>query len=336
MLALPISLVFSLILLFLLGTLRARGPVVAGLVLLVAANVVQGAINAGAQYYGIAVLRAVQPVSAMLVPPAAWLALATAGLDRALRPRDALHLIGPVLALICSLALRDALDALIPAAYLGYGIAILLMLRRAGNALPRARLSAGGRPARLWAAIAAGLILSAVSDLVIVAAQIAGRTDLQPLIVSVTGSVILLGLGLLGISMQDDTGPSAEAAAPTGTIGPSEDDAALFARLEDHMTSRRAWADPDLTLGQLARRLHVPAKQLSIAVNRCSGDNISRYVNTHRVRAACAALRSGANVTTAMLDAGFATKSNFNREFSRVTGKAPSDWQGSDAAKPSV
>jgi AraC-like DNA-binding protein len=333
MLALPISLVFSLILLFLLGTLRARGPVVAGLVLLVAANVVQGAINAGAQYYGIAVLRAVQPVSAMLVPPAAWLALATAGLDRRLRPRDALHLIGPVLALICNLALRDALDALIPAAYLGYGIAILLTLRRAGNALPRARLSAGGRPARLWAAIAAGLVLSAVSDLVIVAAQIAGRTDLQPLIVSVTGSVILLGLGLLGISMQGDTGPSAEPSAPTG---PSEDDAALFARLEDHMNSRRPWADPDLTLGQLARRLHVPAKQLSIAVNRCSGDNISRYVNAHRVRAACAALRSGATVTAAMLDAGFATKSNFNREFARVTGKAPSDWQGSDAAKHPV
>ncbi|NJS38864.1 MAG: AraC family transcriptional regulator [Rhodobacteraceae bacterium] len=331
MLALPISLIFSLILLFLLASLRARGPVVAGLVLLVAANVLQGAVNAGAQYYGIAAMRAVQPVSAMLVPPAAWLALVTAGLDRALRPRDVLHLVGPALALICGFALRDALDALIPAAYLGYGLAILLVLRRAGHALPRARLSAGGRPALLWAAIAAGLMLSAASDLVIVAVQLAGRTDLQPLIVSITGSLVLLGLGLLGISMQDDTGPSAEEAAPTG---PSEDDADLFARLDAHMTSRRPWTDPDLTLGQLARRLHVPVKQLSSAVNRCSGENISRYVNAHRVRAACEALRSGASVTTAMLDAGFATKSNFNREFNRVTGMAPSEWQASAAFGP--
>ncbi len=74
----------------------------------------------------------------------------------------------------------------------------------------------------------------------------------------------------------------------------------------------------------------MPVKAVSIAVNRCTGDNISRYVNGHRVRAACQALRQGVSVTDAMLEAGFATKSNFNREFSRITGKSPSDWQAAD------
>ncbi len=32
------------------------------------------------------------------------------------------------------------------------------------------------------------------------------------------------------------------------------------------------------------------------------------------------------SVTEAMLSAGFNTKSNFNREFLRTTGQAPSDW----------
>jgi AraC-like DNA-binding protein len=34
-----------------------------------------------------------------------------------------------------------------------------------------------------------------------------------------------------------------------------------------------------------------------------------------------------ASVTTAMLDSGFNTKSNFNREFLRVTGASPSKWR---------
>ena len=325
MLTLPIPLVFALILLFLLATLRARGPVAAGLVALVAVNAAQGVVIAGGQHYGFATLRALQPVSAMLVPAIAWLALASAGFDRPLRPRDALHLIGPALSVALSLTARDGLDVLIPAAYLGYGIALFLRLRQ--SPLTRASLGSGGRLAMLWSAIALGLIFSALSDIAIVGVQIAGRADLQPVIVSVTGSLVLLGLGVLGIAMQAETGASAAEDLPSPASPPSEDDAALFARLDDLMRDRRPWRDPDLTLGQLARRLHVPVKALSVSVNRCTGDNISRYVNGHRVSAACQALRQGVSVTEAMLEAGFATKSNFNREFSRITGRSPSDWQ---------
>ena len=330
MLTLPIPLVFALILLFLLATLRARGPVAAGLVALVAVNAAQGVIIAGGQYYGFSALRALQPVSAMLVPPVAWLALASAGFDRPLRPRDALHLIGPALAVAASLSARDALDLLIPAAYLGYGTAVFLRLRQ--GPLTRASLGSGGRLAMLWDAIALGLVFSALSDIAIVGVQIAGRADLQPLVVSVTGSLVLLCLGVLGVAMQAETGASMAEDPPGPTLSPTatEDDAALFARLEDLMRDRRPWRDPDLTLGQLARRLHVPVKALSVAVNRCSGDNISRYVNGHRVGAACEALRQGMPVTEAMLEAGFATKSNFNREFSRITGRSPTDWQAAD------
>lgn len=32
-------------------------------------------------------------------------------------------------------------------------------------------------------------------------------------------------------------------------------------------------------------------------------------------------------VTTAMLESGFQTKSNFNREFRRVTGQSPANWR---------
>lgn len=32
-------------------------------------------------------------------------------------------------------------------------------------------------------------------------------------------------------------------------------------------------------------------------------------------------------ITEAMNEAGFSTKSNFNREFKRVTGLSPSEWR---------
>lgn len=92
------------------------------------------------------------------------------------------------------------------------------------------------------------------------------------------------------------------------------------------METERPWLDPDLTLARLARRLHVPVKQLSGAINRATGDNVSRHINAYRIRHACAVLESGQSVTEAMLASGFNTKSNFNREFRRVTGTVPSAY----------
>jgi AraC-like DNA-binding protein len=38
-------------------------------------------------------------------------------------------------------------------------------------------------------------------------------------------------------------------------------------------------------------------------------------------------LQAGDSVTVAMLGSGFNTKSNFNREFLRITGRTPSTWR---------
>lgn len=91
--------------------------------------------------------------------------------------------------------------------------------------------------------------------------------------------------------------------------------------------TRKLHLDPDLTFTRLARVLQVPVKSPSIAVNRSTGDSVSRYVNGYRIREACRTMEWGARVTEAMLACGFNTKSNFNREFRRVTGKAPSTWR---------
>ena len=49
------------------------------------------------------------------------------------------------------------------------------------------------------------------------------------------------------------------------------------------------------------------------------------------IRAACAALAEGASFSEAMLGAGFATRSNFHREFRRITGETPGAWLAAQA-----
>nr|WP_283776296.1 helix-turn-helix domain-containing protein [Stappia sp. WLB 29] len=100
-----------------------------------------------------------------------------------------------------------------------------------------------------------------------------------------------------------------------------------MARLDALLDQGGACLDPDLTLARLARRLHVPVKQLSVAINRTQGENVSRHVNGYRIRHACKLLVEGHGVTAAMLASGFNTKSNFNREFLRVTGETPSAYR---------
>ena len=103
-----------------------------------------------------------------------------------------------------------------------------------------------------------------------------------------------------------------------------EDFAPIFARVDRLMTDERLYADPDLTLNRLARRLHLPVRSVSRAVNGTTGMSVSRYVNGLRIAAAARALReTRAPVTQIMLANGFTTKSNFNREFSRIMGLTP-------------
>jgi AraC-like DNA-binding protein len=203
-----------------------------------------------------------------------------------------------------------------------YGVVMLLALYRGGE-LAHARLAAGEAPLRLWQWVACSLLLSGLSDLAIIAAVLAGYQTWIGWLVTVFSTASLAALGALMLAEE-----AASVAEPEeAQRPPTEADAALVARLEALMTDRELWRDADLTLSRVARRMAVPAKALSAAVNRVRGENISRVINRWRISHAAARLQAGASVTEAMLDAGFNTKSNFNREFLRVMGQSPTDWR---------
>jgi AraC-like DNA-binding protein len=88
------------------------------------------------------------------------------------------------------------------------------------------------------------------------------------------------------------------------------------------------FADPDINLSRMARRLHMPARDVSKAINQATELNVSQYVNGLRIEEACRVMQTTEiSITEVVFQCGFNTKSNFNREFLRVKGVAPSVWR---------
>jgi AraC-like DNA-binding protein len=327
MLVLPIPLITSLALGFLLLHLVLKGDRPWLFTALLAACALQGVVVSLAQYYGIALLRPVQPVTAALIPPLAWVTFQTTAV-RAFNPeRDLPHLAVPAFTAFCVAFVPVVLDLAIPGVFLIYGLLIAYALRDGSDAVPLARLETGNRPSLIWGGVALGLILSALSDVLIGLAMWNGVDWLKPVLVSLFTS---LSLGLVGalVLSQSVAGSQAAEPPPVQLPDPADEqrDADIMAQLNKLLEDESLYLDADLTLQRLARRLHLPAKQLSRAINRVTGDNDSRHVNGFRIRHACELLNAGANVTAAILESGFNTKSNFNREFLRVKGCSPSAW----------
>lgn len=111
----------------------------------------------------------------------------------------------------------------------------------------------------------------------------------------------------------------------------SDDDVKdIFARWEQVVAERELYKrEGGVTLEQAGKILVVPARQISQAINRIYGGSFSQYLNDCRVKAAQVLLRDNPEmpITTLMMEAGFSTKSNFNKEFLRVTGLSPSEYR---------
>lgn len=349
MLTLPLPVVVALALIF--TAVRAwiggdRGRWHPMLIVLVLAVAGQGLLVAAVQHYGFTGLRWLQPVIASAIPPLAWCAFLAVQL-RPLRARDAVHALVPLLVAACVRVWPDGLDLLVVAAFVGYGLALMRAVLPGAPELPLARLASGNLPRWLWRAVALSLLVSALGDALIYLDQLTQGGQSRAVLISVMSSLTLLALGSVALSSEWRTSETADegtddraAAMPAGSLASaaptsahadtdaddSSADPALLARLEAHMREARPWLNPDLTLVALARKLGVPSKALSAAVNQGHGENVARYVNRHRIEHACALLRQGQPVTTALYDSGFNTKSNFHREFLRIHGTTPTQW----------
>ncbi len=324
---LPLPLVFTLFLCVMFAQSVFRGEGAGWLRTLLLICAVQNGLLALVHYYGFVDFRFVLPITATVIPAFVWVSFQSTAV-RVFSKKDVLHLLAPASVAMAAVVHPNLIDALVPLIFAAYGVALLLSLREGEDRLHRVGLQHGSTPLIIWRGIGAILIVSAVSDVAIAADHIFNNANLTPWIITFVGALSVLALGALAMAKPIAVVQETQEVF----IAPEEqlEDAVLMSRLNALVTESDLFLNPDLTLSMLSRKLAVPAKRLSSAINRETGQNVSRYINAFRIEHAAKLLKAGHNVTQAMFDSGFNTKSNFNREFLRVKNCTPRDWRAAN------
>ncbi|WP_051903860.1 helix-turn-helix domain-containing protein [Neorhizobium vignae] len=274
--------------------------------------------------YGVKALAPVQPITAAIMPPLAFLAF-RALMDEPLE-KPWLHILPPLAVAAAIGFLRDLVDPLLLVIFFGYGIALWrLTLLGGADVMAEASLPRM-RPALRAARLTAGLMLFfALSDASLaVYTSIHGAGDV-PLAVTIMNLAAIAAVIVYYFSPDFS---SAKPAAASPSMEPREECRVALSRIETALEENGLYRSEDLSLAKLARRARLPAREVSAAINRATGLNVSQFVNDRRIAEACRLLReTERTVIQIMLDVGFSTKSNFNREFRRVTGMSPKQWR---------
>lgn len=321
----PLSFLFALLCLMLLIKL-GRPQRRHGIFQLLLALCIWQSLLVGIRYgYHLDGILRLQPPGAMAIPVVACLALWSCTQQNTARRGLGFLLPLPLALTACYLA-PFSTDGLIVLCYLGYGVAMLFLLRGGEDRLQQVTLSESGLSYRLWRGLAGALLLCGGAELAIAAdfALFAGRHAGQ---LATAGSLaVTLSVWL---ALRHTRPPQEEATEPVSPpLAISEDTAAWFALIQQRLQQDSLYLDPELNLMRLARKAGLPARKVSQVINQQAGMSVSQYVNQLRIRQAAAWLsQSDRSVTDIMLESGFITKSNFNREFQRVMGMNPSEWR---------
>ncbi len=263
--------------------------------------------------------------------------------------RDALHILPGlgVMLLVLTPGAGWWIDAAMVAIEAGYALALLSLNRASGAVGPIRR--------RALLGVAAFLIAVAMLD-VLIAFELADGRQLSTSLALRTAMVLVpcLLVAWFVWAWRDPewfralTGALREATQPTPAEDPhpeeyrqdagdhDADAAALCQRLDAHLRQRQTYAEFGLSLATTAKRLSVSAKQLSTAVNRVHGRGFRTLLNDYKVEAAASLLAdplmAGRSITEIMFDAGFQTKSNFNKEFVLRKRVSPSEFRSANSA----
>ncbi len=128
----------------------------------------------------------------------------------------------------------------------------------------------------------------------------------------------------------DGAHPAAGPAAVNGAYARASLDPQALERIADKirkaMAEDQLYKNPLLTLQELSTHLRIPAHKLSQTMNVHMGKTFFDVVNDARVHDVLASMRQGRAETLLdlALDAGFNSKSTFNKAFKTVTGETPS------------
>jgi len=339
MLAIPVPFVVSMLLGLLAITLYVRFSQQAKMASLFLGLCAATTAMVGLRWtFELNVFNITQPILASIIPVAAWFAFSPSIRSQGLSLFK--HFVAPLYVALSAVTqswLALPLDEVITVLYVGYGVALLFYSHKEAELL---NVSLGNWDGVKKAERLAGwmLIFSAFVDTLISLDFTFNQGELSLYILTAAHLILLPVLSIAVVVVGINT-PAEEAPSPiinhdeegmlASTI--TEQRAKEIADLlETRIRQDSLYLDPELTLSKLTRKLGIPAKQISIAVNQVHKQNISKLINQYRIEHAKCALHSSQDtITQIFMNSGFQTKSNFNREFLRMTGMTPSEYRKS-------
>jgi len=107
-------------------------------------------------------------------------------------------------------------------------------------------------------------------------------------------------------------------------------DAQILA-LKNYMTEKEPFLDPSLTIQELANKINIPVRDLSVLINHKMDQHFFDFVNEYRVQKAMNILKdkskSQLTVLEILYEVGFNSKSSFNTSFKKYTTLTPTAYR---------
>ncbi len=352
MLAIPLPFVMSLLLIMIVFLLKEKQPIEGRLPsLFIILCAVSTAVVGLRWTFDISVIRFIQPIIASLLPVGAWYCFAKAHRSETVSKNSyLLHSIGPIAIGLSSFWYQmwlDTTDVLLVLLNVAYGV---ILIRSSFNMPEDVRLTQVPRLIRAERVAGIVLLISASIDAAIsfdfilnggVHVSFMLSLSYLVLIPVVVAAVLTVGLSTFHVK-QEKHEREAEVEICSGSSQPLDSNITesrsarltdleandILSKINKLMIDKESFRDPDLTLNRLSRKLGIPTRQVSIAVNQACQQNISKVLNEYRINFAKIQLVSSQDtITDIYLASGFQTKSNFNREFLRITGQSPSEFR---------
>ncbi|MFG1172334.1 helix-turn-helix domain-containing protein [Erwiniaceae bacterium CAU 1747] len=274
-------------------------------------------------------LRQLQSVMAIALPPLAWHCFACFTGQR-LQQKIAAFVGPPTLALALNLIAPPITDTVLMLLYISYGCALIRTALQGSDTFIFRRLSDSASISSLAFIAGSFLCFSGLTDLAIALNFHFYQGQQAPQMVAISQAILLPFICFAIVGSSRPPLPDGESVLPPEASKESnnEEFVPTYQRVNTLVSEQNLYLNPDLTLNALARKTGIPARQISKAVNLTRGCNVSQWINGLRIDYAQQLLRNTAlPVTEVMLEAGFATKSNFHREFLRISGITPTDYR---------
>ncbi|NDW04646.1 helix-turn-helix domain-containing protein [Jiella pacifica] len=299
---------------------------------LILANVLQSLLVGLRWGYGVDAVMYISPVVAATIPPLVYAGICQLIGRSWFSPslRVGVHALPVLLIAALTVLWRAAIDIALVLIFVGYAIAILLFVRPGTDALRLAALDSAGPAYRAILFAAGALLLSALGDAFIFfeVEWMHGRSAPLVIMSGQLAALVILSVAVVAMGRSRPVAGTTDMPEVAKEVVSSEEKAKTMTAIQTLMQERAIYRDCDLTLDRLARRVCIPARQISIAINEATGKNVSQYVNAFRISEACNLLsKTKRPVTEIMFEVGFQTKSNFNREFRRSTEMTPLEWR---------